>query len=105
MYFSMFYPLNIHKLYRILSNYFCQVPYTVYFFIQYCRILHNVPAVYDVPVHPIKQTVGLLVGWNVGEAGVETSVATDLAERSPPILWVEGRKRRCVYRLLNAICP
>jgi hypothetical protein len=27
----------------------------------------NVPAVYDVPARPIKQTTGLRAGWNVGE--------------------------------------
>jgi len=47
----------------------------------------NVPAVCDVPAHPIKQTAGLRVGWNVPEWGVGASVATDLAECRLAALW------------------
>jgi hypothetical protein len=32
-------------------------------------ISHNVPVVYDVPAHHIKQTASLQADWNVDEGG------------------------------------
>jgi hypothetical protein len=56
---------------------------------------YNVPAVCDVPAHPIKQTAGLRVGWNVGEGGVGASEATDLASRTLAALKAALHKQSC----------